>query len=325
MTLADKIIRHRKKLNMTQEELAEKMDVSRQAVSKWESAQAIPDIEKLLRLSALFGVSTDYLLREECESETQSSGANDTLDSHCRIITARDALDYTKLRAKAAKRIALGVFLCIVAAIPLIALAGIQESGILPWLTEAIAVSSGLVLLFLGIAAAVAAFVSTGLENEPWEPLDREPFVLECDAEQIARKAEAEFDRTYRCFNTVGICLCILSPIPLIVSAFYENELLHILLTCLLLLTVGIGVYLTVYATVRREATDRLLKKGDHTVLTGKKGKKHEAMETIYWAVVTAVYLAWSFITFDWHITWITWPIAAVLSSVIDGIIKLKE
>ena len=64
MILADKIIRLRKKNGWSQEELAEKMQVSRQAVSKWEGAQTIPDLEKILMLSRLFGVTTDYLLKD---------------------------------------------------------------------------------------------------------------------------------------------------------------------------------------------------------------------------------------------------------------------
>lgn len=61
--LADKIVRLRKKNGWSQEELAQKMNVSRQAVSKWESAQTVPELEKILQLGALFGVTTDYLLR----------------------------------------------------------------------------------------------------------------------------------------------------------------------------------------------------------------------------------------------------------------------
>lgn len=62
MILADKIIRLRKKAGWSQEELAEQLNVTRQSVSKWESAQSIPDINKILQLSKIFGVTTDYLL-----------------------------------------------------------------------------------------------------------------------------------------------------------------------------------------------------------------------------------------------------------------------
>ena len=79
MILADKIIRLRRKNGWSQEELAEKMNVSRQAVSKWESAQTVPDLEKILMLGALFGVTTDYLLKDELESEEFTSGEDSAI------------------------------------------------------------------------------------------------------------------------------------------------------------------------------------------------------------------------------------------------------
>ena len=69
MILADKIMNLRKKNGWSQETLAEKVNVSRQAVSKWEGAKTVPDLEKILALSQLFGVSTDYLLKDEIEDE----------------------------------------------------------------------------------------------------------------------------------------------------------------------------------------------------------------------------------------------------------------
>ncbi len=69
MILADKIMCLRKKKGWSQEELAERMNVSRQAVSKWESAQTVPDLEKILQLGDLFGVTTDYLLKDNIENE----------------------------------------------------------------------------------------------------------------------------------------------------------------------------------------------------------------------------------------------------------------
>lgn len=65
MKLSEKIYACRKKAGLSQEALAEKLGVSRQAVSKWETGEAVPELEKLLRLSQAFGVSTDWLLSEE--------------------------------------------------------------------------------------------------------------------------------------------------------------------------------------------------------------------------------------------------------------------
>lgn len=69
MTFADKILSLRKQANLTQEELAEKLEVSRQAISRWEMGTALPDAANLLRMSKLFGVTVDYLVNDEYASE----------------------------------------------------------------------------------------------------------------------------------------------------------------------------------------------------------------------------------------------------------------
>ena len=69
MKLSDKILSLRKQYGMSQEELAEKLNVSRQAVSRWEVGSAQPDASNVLQLSKLFKVTADYLLNEEYESD----------------------------------------------------------------------------------------------------------------------------------------------------------------------------------------------------------------------------------------------------------------
>ena len=117
MILADKIIRLRKKNGWSQEELADKMNVSRQAVSKWESAQSIPDLEKILQLGTLFGVTTDYLLKDDIEDEEFT---NESSDAAVKKINIEEANIYIEQRKKASWRIALATFLCILSPITLI-------------------------------------------------------------------------------------------------------------------------------------------------------------------------------------------------------------
>ena len=69
MKLSDKIVKLRKLNGWSQEELAEKLNVSRQAISRWESSAAQPDAFNILQLSKVFGVTTDYLLNDEYESD----------------------------------------------------------------------------------------------------------------------------------------------------------------------------------------------------------------------------------------------------------------
>ena len=75
MILAEKIAQLRKQNGWSQEELANRLQVSRQAVSKWEGGASIPDLDKILKLSALFEVTTDYLLKDTLEAPDAAPAA----------------------------------------------------------------------------------------------------------------------------------------------------------------------------------------------------------------------------------------------------------
>lgn len=63
MSLGDKIIELRRQKGWSQENLAERLGVTRQPVSKWESGASVPDLDKIVGMSELFGVTTDYLIK----------------------------------------------------------------------------------------------------------------------------------------------------------------------------------------------------------------------------------------------------------------------
>lgn len=138
MTLADKIIDLRRKSGWSQEELAHRLNVSRQSVSKWEGAQSVPEVEKLLQMSRLFGVSTDYLLKDELERPEETGGPtpppqpilSDEAPSDSRPLrrVSRElAEEYLDRRQRCAPRIALATFLCILSPIPLLLLTGMSQ------------------------------------------------------------------------------------------------------------------------------------------------------------------------------------------------------
>ena len=74
MKLSEKLIALRKEKGWSQEDFAEKLDVSRQAISRWENGSAQPDAQNILRISKLFDVSADYLLNDDCERERDVLG-----------------------------------------------------------------------------------------------------------------------------------------------------------------------------------------------------------------------------------------------------------
>ena len=311
MILADKIIRLRKKNGWSQEELAEKMQVSRQAVSKWESAQTVPDLEKILKLSSLFGVTTDYLLKDELEDEEFTDENN----APVKRISLAQANDFLKWRKAASLRIAAATFLCIIAVIPLLLLcatAAVPTYGI----SGNAAVGIGLITLLLLVAIAVAIFIACEFKNAPFAFIDKEPFETEYGVTGMVRERQKAFRNTYARYNIIATCLCVLSPVPLFAGLFTvnaENDFLMVVLLSITLLLAGIGTVLFILAGVPWAAAQKLLKEGEYAPEEKKKSRIRETVSTAYWLSAVAVYLGWSFWTNGWEITWIVWPVAGVL------------
>ena len=112
MIFADKLIALRKKAGWSQEELAQQLNVSRQSVSKWEGAQSVPDLDKIVQLSRIFGVSTDYLLKDEPEEQEPAPSLPEQPQRRC--VSMEEASRYLELRRAAAPRLALATFLGVI-------------------------------------------------------------------------------------------------------------------------------------------------------------------------------------------------------------------
>ena len=106
MILADKIMNERKKRGWSQEELANQLSVSRQSVSKWEGAQSVPDLQKIIMMAEIFGVSTDYLLKDEIEEqvtlqkETVALKEESVSEPPAKSVSLEDASDFINLSLK---------------------------------------------------------------------------------------------------------------------------------------------------------------------------------------------------------------------------------
>lgn len=103
MTLGEKLYQLRKGRGISQEALAQKMNVSRQAVSRWELDEVVPDTANVLAISNIFGVSTDYLLREDCQEERDTPAVrNAEEDTRRRILAVNLGLIFRILSLAAA-------------------------------------------------------------------------------------------------------------------------------------------------------------------------------------------------------------------------------
>ena len=285
------------------------MNVSRQAVSKWEGAQTIPDLEKILMLGELFGVTTDYLLKDEIENEDYTDGIS---DSGVRKITLAEANEYLELRKSAAKRIAIATMLCIVSIIPLLLL-GVASENPSFFLSEESACGIGLVTMFPIVAIAVAIFIRVGFASAPYEFIEKEPFETEYGVIGLVKDAQKKYRSTYTKYNYIGSCVCVLSPVPLLSAAFVDNDFLTVIMLTITMLIAGIGAMFFIVSGVRWASMQKLLKEGEYDPAEKKKNKLKETVGVVYWVVATAIFLCWSFITNDWQRSWIVWPVAGVL------------
>lgn len=320
MILADKILALRKNIGWSQEELAEKMNVSRQSISKWESAAAIPDINRILEMAKLFGVTTDYLLKDDIE-KTEYSDTDET-DNRKRV-PLQEANDYLKSKASNGRRIALGVMLCILSPVLLILFSGMTETGLLP---EGIAIGIGVVTLLLMIAAAVAIFIIGGEKMKRYSYLHTHDFELEYGVSGIIREKRAAFDKQYLPSTVIGVILCVLCAVPLIIAGIAgASAMICIGMTGLLLVIVSVAVFLLITVGTVKTGYDQLLSEGEFAPEQKENNKRESKLGEIYWPIIVAVYLAWSFISGGWHITWIIWPIAALVFAGISAALRKEK
>ena len=322
MILADKIIELRKKNGWSQEELAEKLGVSRQAVSKWEGAQSVPDIQRILEMSRLFGVSTDYLLKDDMDfgSEAITESAAEA-DSPLRRVDMETASAFLAFRRNWAPRIALAVFLLIISPVALIMLGAFSEYGVLD-ISENAAGGIGVIILLLLVAGAVSIFIIYGMKNQPYEFLEKENIDTAYGVTGMVREYKERCAAVCSTQIVLGVVLCILSVLPLFGAlCVTENELVILLCVCLLMVIVAVGVVFLVLAGMNRGAANMLLQEGDYSREEKKRNRLTSTAAGVYWLLVTAGFLAWSFVTGAWNRTWIVWPVAGVLFPAVMAVV----
>ena len=320
MILADKIINERKKNGWSQEELAEMLEVSRQSVSKWEGAQSVPDLQKILKMAEVFGVSTDYLLKDEIEPEPlkENSGNIIPTDSgNVRRVSMEEASEFISLKKEILPKIGLGVFLCITSPVILIFLAGLSSAGMCR-LSENTSVAIGLLFLFLQIGIAVFLFITKGGKLSQYEFLEKEAFETEYGVDGMVKERLASHESINTKAMTTGVLMCVLGAVPLVIcSVLGMSQFIISSMVCLLLLLVATAVYLFVSVCGVNNSYKMLLQIGDYTNEMKRKNKKLDPLTRGYWMAMVVIYLSVSFLTGRWDRTWIIWAVSGVLFALI--------
>ena len=237
--------------------------------------------------------------------------------------------DYIRAEEKSALRTSIGVMLCIISPVAfIIAAAVIEGLGT----DSRIPIAIGTASFFIMIALAVGLFVYNGVKMEKWSFIRRQPCGIDYATAEYLHGRRESGRMTYALMKTIGILLCVACFVPSAVAGALgvKNSAVMMLTAVVLFLMVGIGVMLIINVAARERTYMTLLRLNDAEKVSGNyvssqqeaayTNEKVAAVMEVYYPTVLAVYLCWSFLTFNWHITWIIWPIAAILKHCLDKV-----
>ncbi|MCG9695368.1 helix-turn-helix transcriptional regulator [Shewanella sp. Isolate11] len=322
MILSEKIIKLRKQLGWSQEELADKVNVSRQSVSKWESTNSIPDLNKIIRLAGLFNVSTDFLLKDDIDTAEYLS---ENSEADVIQVNLEQALSYIDNITAQAQLTAKGVACFVCSAVPLFFLLALSKNENVA-LDADIAVALGLISIFIMVAAGIRQVISTNQYSSALAPIDKAPFELAYGVHSACGEKQEAFTPTYNNKLSLAITLFITSTIPLLlVVIFIGQDYLVLLMLPVLLFIVTAGLWIIIPASAQHEAYKHILNEGDKNRDLTHSERHAIKLAPFYWPLTVAIYLGWSLWTMNWGVTWIIWPVAGVLFAALVGLMGLLE
>ena len=292
MNLSNNLITLRKKENISQEELAEKLDVSRQAVSKWESGNGYPETEKLLKLCEIFNCSVDTILKGKIEENNNNTDLN----------------EYDKFMLTFGKYISIGIFLVLVGVtIYLIYL------GLLPQIKNInekdIMISVSILLIFVLIAVPI--FIINGLKMNSFKKKYTH-ITNNYSSEEIEK-----FDKKFGVIIALSVSFILLGIISLILMYGFNTYKNDIMPVGLFMIYITFTVpFLTYYGIQKNkyniEKYNKLNSKLDikEFILIGK-------ISSVIMIITTIIYLILGFIFNLWNYNWILYPISGLICAIV--------
>ena len=302
MLFSEKLVYLRKKSGLTQEALAEALGVSRQSVSKWEAAGAMPEMAKIIEISKYFHVSTDFLLLDSMDPS--EDGADPPAEEALSSVALEDADAYMNYLAARAPKVALAVSLFILSAIPPI-LAGIADTDD--------AYTLGIIATLAVVAVGVFLLVYGPKMPDDFEAFD-EPVDTAYGVDGAVKKRKEDYAPLHSRRLSAGIILCILSAAPLFFASAMNDDGLMVMGFAATLCIVAAGVFFIVRTSVIEAGFDKILEQGDYTRRKKIARRRTAPFQRAYYLSVLLIFLALSFYTNKWQWTWILWPGAALVN-----------
>ena len=289
----------RKMKGMSQEQLAEQLEVSRQAVSKWESGSGYPETEKLLAICDIFDCSMDILMKGKISAD--STG---------------EKKKYENLQNRFSKGIAFGVGLILFGVTIFLCFADVANRAVTEVMGERYAIL-GLIILLGCIAVAVPIFIMLGIEEENFDK--KHPQLPYFYSEEEVEN----FDKKFMKAIAFGVVLILIGVIALI--ALYGLRIVSeesVIPVVALLGCITIAVPFFVYFGIQKEKYDI----ENHNQMHSEEGKKREEKSGKICGVImltaTAIFLASGWLFDLWKINWVVFPIGGILCGIVSTIFE---
>lgn len=299
MNLGNNLITLRKRENISQEELAEKLDVSRQAVSKWESGSGYPETEKLIKICEIFNCSMDILMKGKIEEEYNI-----------------DLNKYDRFMKSFGKNISIGVFLILLGVtIFLFSLGKVPDINNIKVKEAFISVS----ILLIFILFAVPIFIINGLKMESFKKKYTSITNTYTEEEIDA------FDKKFAIVIALCTSLILLGVIGLLLMygiKTYKNDLTPV---GLLMIFVTLSVPFLTYYGIQKDKYD--IKK--YNKLNSKNMSKEIELigkiSAVIMIITTIIYFILGFIFNLWKYNWILFPIGGMICGIFAVILNKED
>ena len=306
MSLGENLQFLRKKDNITQEQLAEKLEVSRQSVSKWESDTSYPEMDKLLQLSSLFHCSIDDLVQNDISQ-----------------LYVEDKSNYDNHYNEFSKFVSLGIGIIILGLSAMCFVYGLNYF----FSNEVIKEDLSNILFLIFVVIGVAILILFGIRNSDFK--QKNPFIINFYKE----KEVDDFNKKFSVMITIGVSLYIINAIILLAAEtlFLEinnNEYLESLLVSIFFLIIAIATTIIVYASMQKDKynIDKYNQANNTTSETYKKDSLTGAVCGCIMMVAAIIYLIIAFFGGKWGMpSVVTFPVGGICCGISSIIIKHKK
>ncbi|HHT7226054.1 MULTISPECIES: helix-turn-helix domain-containing protein [Bacillus cereus group] len=227
MGFGEKLFKLRKEKGLSQEALAEKLNTTRQAVSKWENGQGFPETEKLIMIGNVFEVSLDYLLKETAEQSNEKENGY--------YVSKEMAEGYVVYGQKISKYIALGFSLLILSTIPYL-------------LFKENATMSTFLVIIIAVLGIGAMMVPATIEESRYNVLKKEELLFDQNFLKELTKRYATIKKKYTAVVIVGFCFIAAGAIPFLFEKkrITSGELVQYYPYCVVLIAIGVYLFVRV-------------------------------------------------------------------------------